>query len=180
MARITGVLYLITLVAAAIAQGGIGNRLISLGNAATTAQNILANESLYRLGFTTYMIEMSAQIAMTALFYELLKPVNRSVALLSALFGYVGCGVKIFSRLFYYAPLFVLGGGAIFSGFSESQLASVSLFMLKINDYGAGLSLAFFGLSVLLKGWLIIKSTFLPHWLGVLALVAGIGWLSFL
>ena len=180
MARITGVLYLVTLVAGAIAQAGIGNRLISLGNAATTASNILANESLYRLGFTIYMIEMAAQIAMTALFYELLKPVSKGVALLSAVFGYVGCGVKIFSRLFYYAPLFVLGGATLVSGFSESQLQSISLVLLKINDYGAGLALAFFGFSTLLKGWLVIKSTFLPHWLGVFSLLGGIGWLSFL
>ena len=180
IARITGALYLVTIVAGVVAQGAISMRFISPGNASTTAANILANEPLYRLGFTIYMIELAAQIAMTALFYELLKPVSRSVSLLSAVFGYVGCGIKIFSRLFYYAPLFVLGGASIFSGFSESQLTSISAFLLKINDYGAGLALAFFGFSTLLKGWLVIRSTFLPHWLGVLSLLGGIGWLSFL
>jgi hypothetical protein len=179
-ARITGGLYLVTIVAGIIAQGVISARIISSGNAATTATSILANRSLYGLGFTIYMIEMAAQIAMTALFYELLKPVSKSVALLSAVFGYVGCGVKIFARLFYFAPLLVLGGSSWFGGFSESQLESIALFLLQLNDQGAGIALAFFGFSTVLHGWLIMKSTFLPKWIGILSLVGGIGWLSFL
>jgi hypothetical protein len=179
-ARITGGLYLVTIVAGIIAQGVISARIISSGNAATTATSILANRSLYGLGFTIYMIEMAAQIAMTALFYELLKPVSKSVALLSAVFGYVGCGVKIFARLFYLAPLLVLGGSSWFGGFSESQLESIALFLLQLNDQGAGIALAFFGFSTVLHGWLIMKSTFLPKWIGILSLVGGIGWLSFL
>jgi len=179
-ARITAVLYLLTIVMGIIAQGFISARLVSPGNAAATAASILANQKLYQLGFTIYMIEMASQIAMTALFYELLKPVSRSVALLSAVFGYVGCGIKIFSRLFYLAPLLVLGGFSSLSGFSQEQLETISLFLLRINDQGAGIALAFFGFGTLLKGWLVIRSTFWPRWLGVLSLIGGIGWLAFL
>jgi hypothetical protein len=177
-ARLTGAVYLLTIAAGIIAQGVISARIISSGNAATTASNILANRSLYGFGFTVYMIEMAAQITMTALFYDLLKPVSKSLALLSAVFGYVGCGIKIFARLFYLAPLLVLGG-SWFGGFSESQVESIALFLLQLNDQGAGIALAFFGFSTVLHGWLIIKSTFLPKWIGVLSLVGGIGWLTF-
>ena len=179
-ARLTGAFYLVTIVAGIIAQGVISARITSSGNAATTATNIVANRSLYGLGFTIYMIEMAAQITMTALFYDLLKPVNKSLALLSAVFSYIGCGIKIFARLFYFAPLAVLGGGGFFSGFSESQLDSIALFLLRLNDDGAAIALIFFGFSTVIHGWLIIKSTFLPKWIGVLSLVGGIGWLAFL
>lgn len=178
-ARITAILYLITLVAAVIAEGLISSRFDS-GDPTTTAARIVANPSLYTAGFSTYMIEMAAQIAMTALFYELLKPVSKGVASLSAVFGYVGCGIKIVARLFYIAPLLVVGGVPMLKGFSEAQLDSIALLLLKINDRGAGIALIFFGFSTLLKAWLIIKSTFLPRWLGVLSFVAGIGWLAFL
>ena len=62
------------------------------------------------MGFTIYMIEMVAQTVMTMLFYELLKSVSKSVSLVAAIIGVVGCGIKALSRLFYLAPGLVLGG----------------------------------------------------------------------
>jgi hypothetical protein len=56
----------------------------------------------------------------------------------------------------------------------------MSLILLHVNDRGAGVALAFFGFESVLEGWLILRSTFLPRWLGVLGIVAGAGWLTFL
>src|SRR5438105_13378183 len=83
-ARIAAALYLTTIVPGVIAQSIVAERLIVSTNAATTAANIIANPSLYRIGFTLFMVEMVAQIGMVGLFYGLLKPVNRSVALIAA------------------------------------------------------------------------------------------------
>jgi hypothetical protein len=179
LGRVIAVLFLATIAFGIVAQGFVSERLISFRDPAKTASNILANESLYRIGFTLYMIEMAAQIAQTVLLFHLLKPVNRRIATLALVFGLVGCTIKIFSRVFYLAPLFILGKSA-FSAFTSDQLSAVSLIMLIVNDRGAGLALAFFGFETVLEGWLIFRSTFLPRWLGVLAIVAGIGWLSFL
>jgi hypothetical protein len=180
MARLTGAFYFLTVLTGIIAEGFISQRLVAAADAATTATNILTHEPLYRLGFTVYLIEMASQITMTALFYELLKPVSRSVALLSAVFGYIGCGIKTLSRLFYFAPLLVLGGAAYLSVFNADQLQALALLFLKVNDQAAAIALVFFGFSTLLKGYLIIKSTFLPRWLGVLSALGGFGWLAFL
>jgi len=179
-ARLAGVFYLLTILAGVFAQGFISERLVASGDAVTTATNILTHERLYRVGFTMYLIEMASQITMTALFYELLKPVSRSVSLLSAVFSYVGCGIKTFSRLFYFAPLLILGGAHYLSVFSTEQLQGLVLLFLKVNDQGAAIALVFFGFSTLLKGYLVVRSTFLPRWLGVLSVVGGIGWLAFL
>jgi uncharacterized protein DUF4386 len=181
-ARMAGAFYLITVVTGVFAQGFVSGRLVAFGDAATTATNILTHEALFRLGFTVYLIEMASQITMTALFYELLKPVSKSVSLLSAVFGYIGCGIKTLSRLFYFVPLLVLGGGSAhyLSVFNTEQLQALSLLFLKVNDQGAAIALAFFGFSTLLKGYLIIRSTFLPRALGVLSAVAGLCWLAFL
>src|SRR5215510_862937 len=111
IARVTGLLYLVTIVAGIFAQGFVSNRLVVSGDAAATATNILAHQSLFQASFAIYMIEMACQIAMTALFYVLLRPVNRSVALVAAFLSLSGCMIKTFSRVFYIAPLFLLGGG---------------------------------------------------------------------
>jgi uncharacterized protein DUF4386 len=180
LARITGALYLVTVVAGVLAQGFISERLVASNDAQTTAANIVSQASLFRLGFTVYMIEMAAQIAMTTLFYELLRPVSKNVSLLSAVFGLVGCTVKTMSRLFYYAPLLALGGARYLSVFSPEQLNAWSLFLLNINDYGAGIALALFGFAAVLRGYLVIKSTFFPRALGVVGLVSGVALLAFL
>ncbi len=142
---------------------------------AATAANILAHRSLFQLGFTVYLVEMACQVAVTALFYELLKPVSRSVSLLAAFLGLTGCVIKTISRLFYIAPLFVLGGAQFLRVFNLEQLQALALLFLKVNDHGAGIALAFFGFYAILAGYLIFKSTFLPRILGVLSEVRRFG-----
>jgi len=180
MARITGVFYLITIVAAIIAQGVIAERLVNSRDASVTAANIVAHADLYRFGYTMYMIEMVAQTIMTMLFYMLLKPVSRTGSLIAAVIGVVGCGIKALSRLFYVAPAIVLEGTPYLNTFSTAQLSSLALLFYEMNEMGAAIAVVFFGFSTLITGWLIIRSTYLPRVLGWFALVGGIGWLSFL
>lgn len=179
-ARITGAFYLLTILTGIFAQGFVSGRLVADGDAAATATNILTHTGLFQLGFAAYLIEMACQIAMTALFYDLLKPAGRSVSLLATFLGFAGCVIKTFSRVFFIAPLFVLGDAHYLNVFSPEQLQALSLLFLKVNDHGAAMALVFFGFYALLTGYLIIRSTFLPRVLGVWSVVAGLGWLSFL
>jgi uncharacterized protein DUF4386 len=179
-ARITGVFYLLTILTGIFAQGFVSGRLVVDGDAAATATNIVTHSGLFQLGFAVYLVEMACQIAMTALFYELLKPAGRSISLLAAFLGLAGCVIKTLSRVFFIAPLFILGGAHYLSVFSAEQLQALALLFLKVNDRGAAIALVFFGFYALLTGYLIIRSTFLPRILGVLSVLAGLGWLSFL
>jgi len=180
LARMAGAFFLLTILSGIFAQGFVSERLIVFGDAAATATNIAAHRGLFQLGFTVYLIEMAAQVATVVLFYQLLRPVNKTVALLSAFWELTGCIIKTFARVFYIAPLFVLSGGSLLSGFSTPQLQMLALVLLKVNDQGAAMALAFFGFSTVLQGYLIFRSTFLPRWLGVLAVLAGLSWLTFL
>jgi hypothetical protein len=178
--RILAGLYLFVIVCGVVAQAFISDRLVVANDAGKTAANILANKSLYRFAFTIFMVEMAAQVAATAMFYDLLKPVNRSVARISAIMGLVGSGIKTLARLFYYTPLILLSGAAYLSAIEPTQLATLSLVSLKINSQGAAIALIFFGFETLLRGWLIFRSEFLPRFLGVLSMVGALGWLTFL
>jgi len=179
-ARITGVFYLLTLLTGVFAQGFVSGRLVVDGDAAATAINIMAHKALFQLGYAVYLIEMASQIAITALFYDLLKPAGKSVSLVAAFLGLAGCITKTFGRVFFIVPLFVLGGAHFLSVFSAEQLQALALLLLKVNDRGAAISLVFFGFYAILTGYLILRSTFLPKFLGVLSVFGGLGWLTFL
>jgi hypothetical protein len=179
-ARFAGLLYLIVIAAGIIAQIFISGGIVVGGDAAATAANILIHKNLFQLGFTVYLIEMASQIAMTVLFYILLKPVSRSISLLALFFSLTGCIIKTLSRLFYITPLLVLGGSHYLSAFNVEQLHALALLLLNVNDQAAGMALPFFGFSTLLNGVLIFRSTFLPQALGVLSMLGGLGWLAYL
>jgi len=96
LARMAGVFYLLTILTGGFALVFVSGRLVVYGDAAATATNILAHEPLFRLGFAADLIMAACYIVVTLLLYDLLKPVNRSVSLLAAFFGLVGCAVSLF------------------------------------------------------------------------------------
>lgn len=176
--RAIGVVYLLYFVAAFSAVF-LTKGLVISGDAAATAKGILAHESLYRSSLAVGLLANAIYIALTALFYGLFEPVDRSISLLAAFFGLVGCGIQIFGGLFQLAPLVVLEGGQFLSVFTVEQLQAAALLFLKLYSQTFAISLALFALYDLAIGYLIFRSTFLPRLLGVLMMCAGAGWLTF-
>lgn len=83
------------------------------------------------------------------------KPVNRSVARVSAIIGVTGSGIKTLARLFFYVPLLLLGGASYLAAIQPAQLEALSLPFIRINNQGAAIALVFFGFEGLLRGWLL-------------------------
>jgi uncharacterized protein DUF4386 len=179
--RSLGLLFLLVIVCGVFAQGFVSERLINFGDATATANNILAHKGLFQIGFAVYLIEMASQVATAALWYVLLRPVSRPIALAAAFIELAGAIVKTFARVFFIAPLWVLDGGpTVLHSFTPEQVQSIALILLRANDVGAATAMAFFGFSTFLNGYLIFKSTFMPRWLGVLGMIAGLCWLLYL
>jgi hypothetical protein len=175
-ARIAGVFYLITTTTgfAEVVRG----KLVVYSDAAATATNILAHELLFRLAFATDLIVNPCFIVLTVLFYDLFKPVNKSLSLLAAFFSVVGCAIASLICLFQLAPLIVLGGAHNVSALNLGQLQELALIFLKLHVQGYNVSLVFFGFYCVLVGYLIFRSTFLPRILGALMVIAGLCYLT--
>lgn len=180
-ARIAGAFYLLTILARMLVEILVRNRLVVSDDAAATANNILAHESLWRWGFACDIISFTSYLALTALLYQLLRPVNRSLSLSAAFFGLAASVVQAMSSLFHLAPLVVLGGTPYLKAFTPEQLRALALVFLKLRAAAYhNVGLVFFGLYLFLVGILVLRSTFLPRALGVLMVLAGLSYGLFL
>jgi hypothetical protein len=179
-ARMAGVFYLLEGTMASFGEVFVVGQLVVSSNAAATATNVLAHESLLRWGFAAALIAVACHIVYTVLFYDLFKPVNRSISLLAAFFSLVAIALQAFSSLFEIAPLIVLGGDHSLSAFKVEQLQALALMFLKLNMQAFNIYLVFFGFWLVLTGYLIFRSTFMPRILGVLLAIDGLGWMTFL
>lgn len=179
-ARIAGVFYLLniaTIFAAIFFFRGI----IVARDPAATAANVLAHEASFRLGSALEVISTACSIVVAALFYELLKPVNRSASLTAAFFRLAACAVAVVGYLFQLAPLQILGGGVpSLSGLKQDELQAIALLLYRLHGPASDMVIVFFGFHFVLIGYLIFRSTFLPRVLGALVGVAGLGGLIFL
>ena len=176
-ARMAGFFWLMTIITGMFAFIA-GGRLFVAGDAATTAVNVMAHVSLYRLAFVSNLIATVCYLAVTLFVYLLLKPVNRRVALFGVFVSLIGCTVAPTGSLLFIAPLDILGSNQSLSGFTTAQLQAQALTFLTLSMQVNDIGLVFFGCHVLSIGYLIRRSTFLPHWLGILLFIAGICYLT--
>ena len=177
-ARLAGLFYLITALTGGFAEFVVRGHVIVSGNAAATAQNIVASEGFYRLAFVADLLGGAAYLVVTLLLYELLRPVSRSISLLAAFFSIVGIGVGSIAALAHLAPLFLLSGASYLHGFDEQQLQTLSYLAIKLHAQGYLIALVFFGFYEVLLGYLIFMSTFFPRTLGILVGIAGLAFLT--
>jgi len=177
-ARIAGAFYLITIIMGVFAEVFVRGAFVVRDDAAATATNILAHEPLYRFGLAADLVMLACYIAVTLLFYDLFKPVGRSLSLLAAFFSLVGIAVLAVNSLNHLAPLIFLGGADYLSAFETNQLQALSLTSLRMHSRGYLISGVFFGIYMLLLGYLIFRSGFLPRILGVLMAIGGLSFLT--
>ena len=179
-ARIAGALYLACGMAYSFARSDVRGAFVVPGDAAATARNVLANEALFRWGFAAEMFSAVAYLAVALLLHEIFKPVSRSVSLAAAFFCLVGCATQALSSLLHLAPVIVLGNGRAVGAGGVEHLQTLALLCLGLRDQASSVYMVFFGWYCLLIGYLIVRSTFLPHVVGVFMGVAGLVYQIFL
>ena len=176
-ARRAGLLYFLFLVVGLLDMLGFSGIVVP-GDATATARHIVAAEAVYRYGILTDLVTLLVFIVLIVSLYGLLKGVDRWHALLMVLLVSVGVTIGCVNLLSKIAPLILLHGTAYSSVFTKPQLDALALGLLELNNSGNDVTSVFWGLWLLPFGILVIKSGFFPRVLGVLLLVAGLGYLA--
>jgi hypothetical protein len=175
-AIIAGVGLLAMAILAPFAEFFVRQSLIVPGDAATTANNIMANELLFRIAICVYLIVAILDIVVAWALYVFLKPANKSLSLLAAWFRVVYAGILAMVLINFVIALQLLSGADYLSAFETDQLHAQAMLFLNAFDYGWSIGLAIFGLHLLLLGYLVFKSSYVPKLLGILLIIAGLGY----
>jgi hypothetical protein len=157
-ARFGGILILISLIAGGFGEAYVPSVLPS-GIAAASA----THGALFRAGYAAYLIEAICDVALTLVFYELLKPVNASVALLGVFFRLVSTATFAICEFFYFSASLV-------------QPSNADLW-LTMSGFGGEIFAVFYGCAALINGYLIVRSRYLPAWIGALLCLGGCGFI---
>ena len=177
-ARIGGVLYLIIIAVGLFDEAFVRNRIIVSGDATATAANIRSLEWLWRFGIAAEFLLLICAVALTLIFFVLLRPVNRDLALLAVFFNLVSLAVEAAVQLYLLGALFPLGQAEYLRAFEPEQLYALASLSVKSHGYGFGVALIFFGCVCLIDGYLIFRSGYLPKAIGVLMQIAGLSYLT--
>ena len=167
-ARVGGALLLITVVAGGFGEFWAPSHIVAPGDAAATARHVVQSELIFRWGFIGYLIESVCDVALAAVLYLLLGPVNRAVALFGAFFHLMGTATFAAAELFYFAPWLIL----------HSAATGLALLSFRLYSAGGDLFQVHYGLASILFGWLIFRSGYLPRLLGVLMALGGVGFVA--
>ena len=173
-ARIAGFLYLIMAITGIFGEY-VRSTLIAYGDAAATASNIMASESLFRIGFISDLTMITCYFLTACVLYMLLKPVNKNIALLFVLFTLGSVSVMFINALNQFATLLLLSGAGYLTIFGADQLNALAMLFLNLHKYGYTIAQIFFGLWLLPLGYLIFKSGYFPRILGILVMIACFG-----
>lgn len=172
-ARIGGAMYLVIILLGSFGEIFVRGSNVVSGDAAATARNIMASPSLWRAGIVTDLVMHLCDVPVMLVFYVLLRPVSRTLALTALLFNLIQTATLVANKLNLVVPLFLLGDAGYLKAFTPQQLEALSYVSLRTHDYGFGVGLLFFGVTVIINGLLIVRSGYLPRTLGVLMQIAG-------
>jgi Domain of unknown function (DUF4386) len=175
-ARIAGLLYLVNGLTGFFGIVYVPSRLIVAGNTAATAQNILASESLFRLGIVSELICAVEFVFLLWILYRLLGGVNKTHASLMMILGVAFVPVMCVNLLNEIAALTLLRGADFLLAVSQPQRQAMAMLFLDLHRYGYVIGWIF-GPWLFFFGLLVFKSGFLPRALGVLLIASCFGYL---
>lgn len=176
-ARLGGILYLLIVAAGIFGELIVRGKLVVSGDAAATAAQIAAHETLWRTGIATDLFMHICDIPLMLIFYVLLRPVNKNMAMLALLFNILQTAVLAANKLNLLSATFPLAGESYLKAFDPAQLHALAYLNIKTHHYGFNTGLIFFGCACLVYGYLIYRSGYFPKVLGVLMAIAGIAYL---
>jgi hypothetical protein len=172
-ARFAGVLYLLNGILGAFALLFVYAKVYVPGDAATSAQNLVANAGLVRMGVVADLIQATIWVFLALTLYQLLKHVSKAAARAMVVLVALGAGILMLNEVFGFESLRVATGAVNLASLGAAGSNALALLLLDAQHYGLLIAQIFFGLWLVPLGYLAYRSGWFPRALGVALIVGG-------
>jgi hypothetical protein len=173
-ARVAGVLYLLTILAANLTEFYVRRQMMVPGDAVQTAMNIAAHAQLFRIGVAGDLLMLAGNLVLVAALYVVLKPVNRNLALLAVFWWLVECSIAAAAVGIDFAAVHSLTGFNSLPALNTEQLQVLARLLVSLDAGGNRAAALFFGLGSTVFCYLWFKSRYIPRLLACLGILASL------
>ena len=177
-ARWVGFLYIITIISAGWGEAHVPNVLLLADDVAGTAHKVASSVGLFRASFVAYLLEATCDVMLNVLFYALLRPVSRYLALLALCFGLMATSIYVAGEMLYFASALPATDAHVAKAVGPEDKAVLTYLCLTIYSYVNGIFATFYGTAAMVRGYLMFRSGFLPRTLGALFMLGGAGFVA--
>src|SRR6266568_4681080 len=175
-ARIAGAVYLSMVITAPFSLIYVPSKLIVRGNAAATADNILAHQTMFNLAILADLFGQVIFICLAIALYRLLSGVNKTWAGLMVAFVLVSATVGFFNTLNNIAAQILFRSADFLAVFDKPQRDALGMLFIRLHTQGIFIDEMFWGLWLFPFGLLVFRSGFLPRFIGVWLMINCFGY----
>ena len=175
-ARIAGAVYLSMVLTAPFSLIYVPSKLIVRDNAAATAENVLAHETMFRLSILADLVGQVIFICLAIALYRLLSNVNKIWVGLMVAFVLVSAAVGFVNTLNDIAALILFRGADFLAVFDKPQRDALGMLFIRLHTQGIFIDEMFWGLWLFPFGLLVFRSGFLPRFIGVWLMINCFGY----
>jgi len=171
-AKVAGVMFLFSFIVPALNWTFVQSKFIVAENVITTANNIMANELLFRIGITIELIMSVGLVVLALTLYIILKPVNKNLALLALFLKLVEATIVSAIVLVSFIALQILNGEVYLTGFTPEQLQAPVGILLNKHTVLYSIPMVFLGLDMMVFSYLFCKSKYIPKTLACFGIIS--------
>lgn len=177
IARIAGFLYLLLALTGAFSILYVPSALVVFGDAAATAERIASSQLLFRAGILSGIVSHVIFVLLVLVLYHLLREISRKQAMLMVTLVVISVATGFVNTINQLGALIALSGAEFLSVFEEPELDALAYLFIRLHSHGIQIIQIFWGLWLFPFGLLVYQSRFIPKILGVLVIIAGVGYL---
>jgi hypothetical protein len=175
-ALIAGISLFVMLLTTPFAEFSIFPKLIDYGNATKTAENIINNKHLFTVAIFLILLTLIADVVAAWALYIFLKPVNKSLSLLTAWFRLIYTSMYFIALYNLLKILNIVNSIEHLKGTGTGQLNDAIFIHFKAFRVEGSFGLIIFGIYLILLGYLIYKASYVPKIFGLILILAGLSW----